>query len=162
MKHHFASDPNPRPDEPPPAAASIVMFDAQAAEVVKIVGLADGSSPGDVVWAEGKLYLTLASSQVQPEASVSAGKAPGNKVIVLDGNTLEVIHRIVVPARPYAIAWSPEGKLYVGHFDSPSGGITVVETRTGSVLKELELPLALGGDQPSPYRCPSGKETLWA
>ncbi len=58
----FASDPNPRPDESPPAAMSIVVFDAQAAEVVKIVGLADGSWPGDMVWAEGKLYVTLASS----------------------------------------------------------------------------------------------------
>ncbi len=90
-----------------------------------------------------------------PENILSAGKAPGNKVIVLDGNTLEVIQRIVVPARPYAIAWSPQGKLYVGHFDSQSGGISVVETRTGSVLKELELPLALGGGpgyaRPAPF-----------
>ncbi len=153
----FGFDPNPRPDEPPPAAVSIVMFDAQAAEVVKIVGLAEGSSPGDMVWAQGKLYLTLASSQTRPENIMNAGKAPGNKVIVLDGSTLEVIQRIVVPARPYALAWSAQGKLYVGHFDSQSGGISVVETRTGSVLKELELPLALGGGPAYPRLAPFWK-----
>jgi DNA-binding beta-propeller fold protein YncE len=134
------------------------MVDTQTGEVARIVGLVEGSFPRDILWAEGRLYLTLSSSQVQPNKNATAGKAPSNQVIVLDANTLQVVSRIVVPARPETLAWSPQGKMYVGHFDYPSGGISVVDTQTGKVLKELELPLALAGGPPYLRRVPFGEE----
>jgi YVTN family beta-propeller protein len=136
----FGFDPRPRPDEPPPAPATIAVVDTQEARVVRIVGFEEGSFSRALIWTKDKLYWSLRSSQVKPDPKVTAGVMPGNKVIVLDAKTLNVLARIEVPPRPDRMALAPNGKLYVAHaIGGGGGGVTVIDTERDVVIKELPV-----------------------
>lgn len=141
----FGFDPRPRSDEPTPAPATIAVVDTQEARIVRIVGFEEGSFSRALIWAKDKLYWSLHSSQVKPDPKATAGVVPGNKVIVLDANTLKVLARIEVPPRPDKMALAPNGKLYVAHGqESKEGGVTVIDTEKYVVIKELPVRVGVG------------------
>jgi YVTN family beta-propeller protein len=152
----FGFDPHPRSDEPPPAPATIAVVDTQARHVVRIVGFEEGSFPRALIWTNGKLYLSLGSSQVKPDPMATAGVVPGTKVIVLDATTLDVLARIEVPPGPDKMALAPNGKLYVAHgIQDGRGedGVTAIDTDRDIMIKELPvragIPAELGMATPT-------------
>jgi len=134
-----ASDPRPRSDEPD-ALSSIAVIDTQTDEVIKIVGIKEGSTPVDMVYAPGgKLYVILASSLARP-APGAMTTPPGKEVIVLDADTLQTIKTISVPLRPLFSVLAPNGKLYVGHEDIENWGtLSVIDTTRDELVKRLNL-----------------------
>jgi len=139
----FMFDPNPRSDEPEPAPATIAVIDTQKDEVVRIVGLREGSAPQALAYAYKKLYIALTSARIDPDP-MDTKRAPGKAVIVLDPKSFKVIKRIPVPANPWRMALAPNGKLYVGHRYLGYEGddyrkLTVIDTRSDQVIKIIDV-----------------------
>jgi len=148
----FMFDSNPRPDEPEPAPATIAIIDTELDEVVKIVGLEEGSGPQGLAYQANKLYLSLTSSQTKPDPDITAKVAPGKTIIVLNAPTMKVLKRIPVLDRPKRLVLAPNGNLYVTH--RTEGYLTVIDTARDEVIKEIPIEVSPGGPVSNPPKRP--------
>jgi streptogramin lyase len=103
-------------------ANSIGGFDAATGQAVSVVAMAAGSQPGDLAFANGKLYV-----------AEEMGPAPA--IAIVDPAGLAPIHRIpmAVGSRPHHVHVSPDGSLVaVGLYGTDT--VAVVDTATETLI----------------------------
>jgi DNA-binding beta-propeller fold protein YncE len=113
-------------------AHTIRGFDAATGAVVADVNMLDGSQPGDLAYARGKLYV-----------AEEFGSPPA--IAIVDASTGAILNRIFLAAgsRPHHVHASRDGRLVaVGLYATDT--VAVVDTRTDSLLGPWDTNPAAG------------------
>jgi streptogramin lyase len=113
-------------------ANSIGGFDATTGQAVALVPMAAGSQPGDLAFANGRLYV-----------AEEMGTAPA--LAIVDPAGIAAIHRIPMPlgSRPHHVHASPDGDLVAfGLYGTDK--VAVVDTATESLLGMWDTDPAIG------------------
>jgi outer membrane protein assembly factor BamB len=127
-------------------AHTIQGFDAATGEVVSTVAMRDGSQPGDLAYARGRLYV-----------AEEFGTPPA--IAIVDPEAGAVTNRIAMAAgsRPHHAHTSPNGRLVAfGLYGTDM--VAVVDTRTDSLLGPWDTnPAATNGRAHAGVFSPNGK-----